>query len=482
MNSYAEEVLKKLKSGAISGKSALNTRDESKQTKSSLAYVPWLKKEAKKTSRLIIPKEVAIPFDPFLCEETEQYNPSNKFRPFLSVSTTIRVIKQACQEDAELKERWENKTGVANWDVSDASIVTDQDKEVFRNYIVVRIFSINATKVNMSTVTGRDFAASYAVDVQRDPLTEQLVGEMPDWMKVSKLLSDIAYEEIKYVEGVIQSYKDGKPIPQDQIKSSAIQNKANLAVVSQEDQKKIRSTIRDNICRVSYDLPHNFIVGYELGLDNNSMPVEKLDQFTVEDVFKKQVLTRYSLSTRSVLHNTIEAIMSGNKKAADLYVDFIELDMSCPPEGSKQDIGSGTSYTNASVVKLKEVPGWENFNKAIIEDLDTNWENMEKRFLASCGIKQMTPEVEQRIINALPDYVTIAETPFATETVLKANANIISAIYGDELLMEIDAGISDKAAGVLDENASAKLSRSEDIAAMLSEDDDDDDDMAITIE
>lgn len=479
--SYAEEVLKKLKTGAIQGSSSLKTRDETKQVKSTVTYVPWLKKEAKKNSRLIIPKEVAIPFDPFLGEETDQYNPSNKFRPLLSVTSVILAIKAACKESPELKQKWEDISGVPNWDVSDLENVTEQDNNVFRHYIVLRVFTINATRVNMQTVTGSSFPRSYAVDVKRDPVTEQLIGEMPDWMKVSKLLSDISYEEIKYIDKVIQDAKDGKITPNSEIKSSVIQNKGNLAVISTEDQKKFRTSVRDAICRVSYDLPHNFIVAYELPLNNQSAPSEDLQMFTVNDVSKKQVLIRYSLSTRSGLFNAVDSILAGSKQATNIYTDFIEIDMSCPSEGSKLDIGSGTSYGVASVVKLKDVEGWEKFNKAVIEDLDTNWDNMEKRFLASCGISQMTPSVEQYILNALPDYVDIASNIFATESVLKNNQEIISAIYGDDILMELDAGISDKEAGVLNEKESATLSREMDIASIM-EADDDDDDTAIVIE
>lgn len=477
----AKEILARLKSGEIASVSSLETRDENKQVRSRLARIPWLKKEAKMVKRLLIPKELALPFNPETCFPDEQYNDNRKWRPFLSVSSAISVIKLLCQDNPELLEAYKVKTGVHDWDPTTEE-VTQQDLQVFRHYISPRIFSCNATKVSMSTVTGNDYGASYSVEVERDPITEQLVGEPADWMRVAKLLNDLAYEENKHIEEVVSAAKSGKPFPVTDIKTTHQRIvTGNVAILNDENMRNIRTETRSKWCLVSNDMPHNFIIGIVLDLNGDMTPAGDLSKFTAEDIAEKLHLIRYGGST-SQLTMAIKALTEGNLKLRDIYPDFLELDMTCPQEGTKEQIGLGTTYGCPAVEMLKDNPGYAGVLKAVRDNLDTGWEDMEKRYLASCGIKPMTNVIEERILDALPDYLDITESPFCTAKVVKGNQEILNLLLTDEQLAELDINLGTLSAGILDEQEAAKEGRDLDMMSLLEEDGDDSEDGVVLIE
>lgn len=473
--SYVEDILAKLKDGEIKGASQLQTRDERKQQKSMIMRIPFLKKEAKKTARLIFPKELALPFNPMTGQPDEMFNSDSKWRPMLSVSTAISVIKKMCAEDEELKAKYAKITGVANWDLSDPETVTKADVHVFRNFITLKVFSVTAIKVNMETVTGNSYGAAYSVDFKRDPITEQIIGDTPEILKIHDLLSAVFYEMKSHVEEVVSAAKSGKPFPSDKILIQHSKLQSNPAILTDDDISKIRTDLRNDIVLVSSDIPQNFLICYELKLDNNKTPNDDFSTITKEDLEKCQRLLRYSFSDRNQLHNILHDLLDGSLKARNEYIDFVEVDMTCPNEGNKKDIGAGTAYGAPAVCRMKEVPAFESFAEALKTDLDSNWEEMEKRFLASCGIKPLTEQVVQRVQDSLQDYFDISTSPFLTERILKSYQDVINGIYGDDVLMEIDAGIRKLDMGNLDVEKAQKEARQADIVAMLNSDDDIDD-------
>lgn len=76
-----ESFLEDLKEIGEDGTSKYQLRNENVQTKNRVARIPKLKKELKKKSKLIIPAELALPFNPLTGKEDEKYNPDKKFRP-----------------------------------------------------------------------------------------------------------------------------------------------------------------------------------------------------------------------------------------------------------------------------------------------------------------------------------------------------------------------------------------------------------------
>ena len=59
-----EEIMEKLRDAGSDGTSELKLRNENAQTKSFVKRLSFLKKEAKQKTKLLIPTELAIPFNP----------------------------------------------------------------------------------------------------------------------------------------------------------------------------------------------------------------------------------------------------------------------------------------------------------------------------------------------------------------------------------------------------------------------------------
>ena len=114
--------------------------------------------------------------------------------------------------------------------------------------------------------------------------------------------------------------------------------------------------------------------------------------------------------------------------------------------------------------KLTDLPECETIKSAVREYLDSDLD-IEKEILRSIYVSEYSEDLEQQLIKALPTVFDL-DDDFCTTEVLKANKDIISLAFGDEglvLIEEADAGVSDKASGVLDEAASKQEAKQYDL-------------------
>lgn len=194
---------------------------------------------------------------------------------------------------------------------------------------------------------------------------------------------------------------------------------------------------------------------------------------TAEDVKPLVVNSRYSKK----LHDKVTSYMTGELVVFDRYFDFFEMDMNCPTDGDEQtkegkmQIGLNTTFDNP-VYKLTDLPECETIKSAVREYLDSDLD-IEKEILRSIYVSEYSEDLEQQLIKALPTVFDL-DDDFCTTEVLKANKDIISLAFGDEglaLIEEADAGVSDKASGVLDEVASKQEAKQYDLSSAEFQDD-----------
>lgn len=106
-----QELFAKMQSGEVTMHTELGTRDEKKQSRQFVERFTKQKTVTGINNRILVMKDVVLPFNPLTCEEDDIYNAKSPFRPILLVSQVLTLIKNACAQDPKLAEAWERKLG-----------------------------------------------------------------------------------------------------------------------------------------------------------------------------------------------------------------------------------------------------------------------------------------------------------------------------------------------------------------------------------
>ena len=448
--STVQEMLSMFRSGELSGVSALKLRDENIQKKKGSKKFATLKREPKKKSKLLILTELAIPFNPFTGVEDDTYNRDSKFRPTQSETTVTLVIKRVAHENEEIKKIYMDKANVESWDTSDLENVTEQDRKVLARYRVPRKFTLPVARVNIPSFTGNAYGKEYLMKVERDELTDEIIGEKPLILQVNKLMNDMKYEEIAELEEKISNRE---------------------ITLNQKDKEKKVQSIRDKVV-VSGDYPLNYVLAIEVPLDTKYNIKE--DSFITEankdNFMSKVVLVKCTAEIEAALAKYV----SGEYESIDQYVDFWEYDMSCSDDTDKKDLGRNTRYEKA-MVTLGNHKSFTQFNKAYIEFID-ELKDLEKIFMNSIYVSKFNQSMENTFLDSVKTVIDL-DSPYLTARVISANSNIISMIFGeegDEKLAEASVGILPE--GNLDENASRKAGKEIDLMNVIDSVDNEDED------
>ncbi len=158
-----QEMFKKMGSGEVQAHSELGTRDESKQSKNFGTRIQKMKTVTGINARVLVMKDVVLPFNPFTGEADDKYNRKTPFRPILLVSQVIEGIKDACKENADLKAWWEKELGVTFTD--GAATLEEYAAFKARGYIKPRVMSYSTVAINFGGTHGfPDFRVKYTVD------------------------------------------------------------------------------------------------------------------------------------------------------------------------------------------------------------------------------------------------------------------------------------------------------------------------------
>ena len=81
-----KEFKEKASQGKVSMGSQLAMRNENIQARKRVNQYTKLKREKSKVCRLLVPKEIALDFDPMTGSVTDEFNADRKFRPLMAPS------------------------------------------------------------------------------------------------------------------------------------------------------------------------------------------------------------------------------------------------------------------------------------------------------------------------------------------------------------------------------------------------------------
>lgn len=439
-----KELQKKMETVGDNGVSKLNMRNEEKQRKFQPKRFNHLKKEKRKKSKLCFVKEIAIPFNPKTGKEDDTYNTGSKWRPPYSVESVIKLVKSYAMESEEAKQALMQHAGISSWDVTDPDTVTDEDYRLFSSYLTARIFSIPAVHVTIPSMCNNAYGRDYTVDVKVDPVTGQYIGEVPLILQAHKFFIEMAYEELA-------DYND----------------KLNSGIFKHDEkqQKEYRQGIFSKV-PISDLAPINFIQAFEIPLNqkfelNDDKCLVTSDK---EFVDKQTVLVRMNRTISDVL----DKFCGGDYSAVDKYPEYFVVDMSCPNDTeSPTELGKRTSYER-ELNTLKDMEGYDNFRAATVDYLD-NFKDLEETVFRSSFVSRYDSSVDTQLLTACNSLIDL-KNPFLTQKVIESNKDFLMLALGekfDELQLEVECGISDKAEGNLDSAAAKQVAKTFDIASQL---------------
>lgn len=439
-----KELQKKMETVGDNGVSKLNMRNEEKQRKFQPKRFNHLKKEKRKKSKLCFVKEIAIPFNPKTGKEDDTYNTGSKWRPPYSVESVIKLVKSYAMESEEAKQALMQHAGISSWDVTDPDTVTDEDYRLFSSYLTARIFSIPAVHVTIPSMCNNAYGRDYTVDVKVDPVTGQYIGEVPLILQAHKFFIEMAYEELA-------DYND-------KLSSGVFKH-------DEKQQKEYRQGIFSKV-PISDLAPINFIQAFEIPLNQKFELNDDKCLVTSDKAFvdKQTVLVRMNRTISDVL----DKFCGGDYSAVDKYPEYFVVDMSCPNDTeSPTELGKRTSYER-ELNTLKDMKGYDNFRAATVDYLD-NFKDLEETVFRSSFVSRYDSSVDTQLLTACNSLIDL-KNPFLTQKVIESNKDFLMLALGekfDELQLEVECGISDKAEGNLDSAAAKQVAKTFDIASQL---------------
>lgn len=439
-----KELQKKMETVGDNGVSKLNMRNEEKQRKFQPKRFNHLKKEKRKKSKLCFVKEIAIPFNPKTGKEDDTYNTGSKWRPPYSVESVIKLVKSYAMESEEAKQALMQHAGISSWDVTDPDTVTDEDYRLFDSYLTARIFSIPAVHVTIPSMCNNAYGRDYTVDVKVDPVTGQYIGEVPLILQAHKFFIEMAYEELA-------DYND-------KLSSGVFKH-------DEKQQKEYRQGIFSKV-PISDLAPINFIQAFEIPLNQKFELNDDKCLVTSDKAFvdKQTVLVRMNRTISDVL----DKFCGGDYSAVDKYPEYFVVDMSCPNDTeSPTELGKRTSYER-ELNTLKDMEGYDNFRAATVDYLD-NFKDLEETVFRSSFVSRYDSSVDTQLLTACNSLIDL-KNPFLTQKVIESNKDFLMLALGekfDELQLEVECGISDKAEGNLDSAAAKQVAKTFDIASQL---------------
>lgn len=439
-----KELQKKMETVGDNGVSKLNMRNEEKQRKFQPKRFNHLKKEKRKKSKLCFVKEIAIPFNPKTGKEDDTYNTGSKWRPPYSVESVIKLVKSYAMESEEAKQALMQHAGISSWDVTDPDTVTDEDYRLFGSYLTARIFSIPAVHVTIPSMCNNAYGRDYTVDVKVDPVTGQYIEEVPLILQAHKFFIEMAYEELA-------DYND-------KLSSGVFKH-------DEKQQKEYRQGIFSKV-PISDLAPINFIQAFEIPLNQKFELNDDKCLVTSDKAFvdKQTVLVRMNRTISDVL----DKFCGGDYSAVDKYPEYFVVDMSCPNDTeSPTELGKRTSYER-ELNTLKNMEGYDNFRAATVDYLD-NFKDLEETVFRSSFVSRYDSSVDTQLLTACNSLIDL-KNPFLTQKVIESNKDFLMLALGekfDELQLEVECGISDKAEGNLDSAAAKQVAKTFDIASQL---------------
>lgn len=431
------EFLKGLSESGKSGSSTYNLRNENEQVKSKVPTIPRLKKEKKKKSKLLVAMELAVPFNPLTGEADAEYNPDKKFRPQLSATTVGLMLKKQANDNQAVKDAFMRRANVTDWDTSDVEHLNTVDKKVFDVYRVPTIYTFPVVNINIPIMTG-SFGRDYVIKVERDKITNQVIGEKQLALQANEFFRDMCYEEYKKF--------------QDDI----INKRVELTEAQQKDR------IRDIFSKVpvSDDHPSNYFLAVELPLDNQYMLTGNYKDAADIDIKSMLVQGKRAAALTNALSKYLTIDNTKEWAKYDVHFDFVEIDMACPANTEDpMEIGKDTTWEKPQ--NTLEECGCNDAIETAFRSFFDGDDDLEQIMINSVRLAKYDETIENQLCSALSSVVD-KDSEYLTKAVIARHTDFITIALGDmgsELLLELEMNDENRADGNLDSDDAAKVAK-----------------------
>lgn len=428
--SRLEQLKSSLAKGSISSISTYDIRNKDKRVRDAGFFLKRLKKDTNKKSKLLFLTETAFPFNPFTGEALEGIN---EYRITSSSTNVILSIKEAVNENADLKNKYMKLAGVTEWDTSDIETVTVEDIKVLRFFRDELIFTQEVMSINDKVFTGKNFPIDYLVDYKTDPITGAVIGDTPVIVEAHRLMLGMYFEAV----GKLMEEEEAKPESEKSTEKSL---------------KATKSGMRKRIITISDKHPKNTAIAIEIPLKSNlKIDLEKFNPelITSENIMKHLVLVKVNDKLGAAMEN----YNNGTNELIDTNVEFIELDMKCTKDTEPMDLGKNTPF-DVPLMKINTYDWFEGLNKAIIEFRESDaYQEIEKLFLRSARTLKFTPELGKALVKRLGSLIE-PDNENLSANVMQNNQHILQMIFGSEfndMLMDAEMGLIPEGSKVSDE-------------------------------
>jgi len=439
------EVIQSLQSGDVKAISKMGLIDELRQKKIYPKTVPFWKLESGKRAKLFLAMDVRVPFSPFTgLEDPERWNHRKPFQMGFCATTTSLILKQIADQNPAGKAMFMKKAAVDNWDTSDYTTLTDEDKHVFRIYRKPLVFSFGVVGVNDSTITGRDYGVSYQIKLQLDE-DGMIVGEKPWVLRIADFCRSVTLSKINELNKAVENAKEG--LPYEYHGTNPRISRDSFATVDKKSMSDwITYLFQESF--LSPDRPLNVYMCYEFPLSEYNIVGKEQEadykQYEPDEMAKHRILLPQKKDMSDYLADFTKA---GNPN--DDNWDFIEFDYIEKTKNNFQNkiekaLASKELKAAYPTYLLNRAPWYKDFMAALNASKDSygpDTDDMEKSVNYSVTNRHplVDSEVEhiaQRVSANIP-----LNSPYISEWALREYADILPDLYGEaynQLLLRKD--------------------------------------------
>ena len=400
-----------------------------KQTKQTGKYFKSYQKVKNKSANLLIIADITFGFDPFSGKETEQYNPITEFRSQGSARAMMFALKKIYSDNIEVYaggiNRLRRESGVSDWDPTvDPDTLNAKDLEVFKHYLKPKTFTMPVCSVNIPAITGLKWGKEYLVNVERDPETDNIIGEVPVILQLGQLQTDFYGKKYHQWE-----------------EARKAQAASGIAKELTDDEKKEKmKEIFANIT-VSKDFPSNRTLAFELPL-NKSQDIEYADLLSLnpQEFFSQLCLLKENKKVKEELQNFGTPARAKYISSSGFFHLKVESGNADDPAQLGQATKYGTPSDNSIVYPQSDQ---ERENAALIIDhicdiLDENAKDLEKIFMRSVKILPFDETLDSKLIKSVESSIDWKDESIVDEAFVLKHAKILQLMSSQEVIDLLD--------------------------------------------
>lgn len=411
-----QEAMKK--QGGISklGVSALGVRDKNRVHKGFGSRIPRLKKEKNTYYQALIPIDLSLPFNPEVGYEDEHFNEMVNWRPDRTWSEAVKTLKMfySMPEHQEAYEAVLDTLGVDEWDVSDYSHITEQDRKIFNEFKVPRVYTFWSVEINSPSFD--KMKKGYRVPFKRDEDGLPFIVDENGKKTVLSGASYPIYMRMAELFGLIANKKYNE------------WEKSHSA--DSEETKKKKKLDFFGESPITYDKPLNATLMLMEPLDDTE-PTGLADY----DAGKASKLMRTHKFNEKI-ENTLKDIAGGKFRKQDVYDDFYEISIDVHGEEDAMTRGKNTNYTIATN-PLKHCDDKDAFLEGCSKAVNSLEES--EKVIRRCVARH---EIDSAVTATLADAIKIDKKiedvlRYLNDAEILKYADVLKFIYGNSIAARV---------------------------------------------